>query len=215
MVANHRRRGPMPSDFCVRDADAKESHFPGLSDNHISLLRGTFPGYLRVHILKDTLIGSAVSAIDKHTQRTDRATGITCSFCSVMSCNHLVRFLLQYMFYYFAFFCVFFSLFCVRVRVYVCLCFCRPYLSSCRCFVAVLSSWLWIFTACDCCECMVLGKMKWNEISRIVLLIADDVLSSRYGLMRQARCSFHWVSAVADSWHSPVTIASTTTSTGC
>jgi len=77
MVANHRRRGPVPSDFCVRDADAKKSHFPGLSDNHISLLRGTFPGYLRVHILKDILIGSSVSAIDKHTRRGQTALQVS------------------------------------------------------------------------------------------------------------------------------------------
>ena len=140
--------GRCPQTF-VCETLMQKSHFPGLSDNHISLLRGTFPGYLRVHILKDILIGSAVSAIDKQTRRGQTAlqvshavsAGITCSFCSVMSCNHLVRFLLQYMFYYFAcFLCFFLSLFCVRVRVYVCLCFCRPYLSSCRCFVAVLSS---------------------------------------------------------------------------
>jgi len=171
---------------------------------------------LPVHILKDILIGSAVSAIDKHTRRGQTALhvshAVSAVWCPVTT---LCDFYYSICFTTLRVFCVFFSLFCVRVRVYVCLCFCRPYLSSCRCFVAVLSSWLWIFTACDCCECMVLGKMKWNEISRIVLLIADDVMSSRYGLMRQARCSFHWVSAVADSWHSPVTIASTTTSTGC
>jgi len=71
-----------------------------------------------------------------------------------------------------------------RVRACVCVCVCvcvlvglwRVYvlilffvlelLDSCRCFVALLSSSVWIVmpTVCDCCDCMVLGKIKWNEI---------------------------------------------------
>ena len=63
------------------------------------------------------------------------------------------------------FFCFFPSLLC-RVSMYVCVLvdfiFCSYLMGSCQCFVALLSSSLWIATACDC-WLLEQNKMKWNE----------------------------------------------------
>jgi len=79
-----------------------------------------------------------------------------------MSCNHLVRFWLQYIFYYLYF--LFFSSLLCRVSMYVCvlvdLIFCSCLMGSCQCFVAFLSTSLWIATACDC---WLLEQNKMNE----------------------------------------------------
>ena len=68
-----------------------------------------------------------------------------------------------YIFYYFVCFFVFSSLLC-RVSMYVCVLvdfiFCSYLMGSCQCFVAFLSSSLWIATACDC---RLLEQNKMNE----------------------------------------------------
>jgi len=91
------------------------------------------------------------------------------SFCSVMSCNHLVRFWQQCIFYYCV--CVFFCVFslpvmwlcvCVLVgllRVYILI---LPFVLSLWAVVgaAFLSSPVWIATACGC---WLLEQNKTNE----------------------------------------------------
>jgi len=59
--------------------------------------------------------------------------------------------------------------------------FCSQLMGSCRCFVALLSSSLWIVTVCDLCECMVLSKIRWvNErIIVAMLTLSLPVIISR------------------------------------
>ena len=95
------------------------------------------------------------------------------SSCSVMSCNHLVRFWLQYIFYYFV--CVFL---CFSSLCHVSMCVCvlvglsrimyrfyvlfLPYGQlSVVCSLSV--QLIVIATACDC-WLLEQNKMKWNEM---------------------------------------------------
>ena len=99
---------------------------------------------------------------------------------------------------FFVFFLFFSSLLC-RVSMHVCVLvdfiFCSYLMGSCQCFVAFLSSSLWIATACDCWLLEQNKMKKMNEKNALYRVIPTTWRSYRdYRLWR------HFIPCIVISW---------------
>jgi len=91
------------------------------------------------------------------------------------------------------------------VSMYVCVLvdfiFCSYLMGSCQCFVAFLSSSLWIATACDC-WLLEQNKTKWTNETNVVLSLISRKVWIRHCRRKQMPPRQLIIYAIESSWYS-------------